>query len=152
MAQQKKNPADTGYDPSIYDQPPVGDIVRTRTPLSAEDEIAFREWYAAQAKKAGIDPTQPPKTWDELEADAKKLKAAGMCGYSSGWQSWIQLENYSAWHGLPFASNSTLALWQIQRFVWPMRIRCSLSSGSPAMAIFQSRLSPGRSSGWTRFR
>ncbi|CAH2790460.1 MAG: Glycerol-3-phosphate ABC transporter, substrate-binding protein UgpB [uncultured Caballeronia sp.] len=32
----------------------------------------------------------------QLDADAKKLKVIGMCGYSSGWQSWIQLENYSA--------------------------------------------------------
>jgi sn-glycerol 3-phosphate transport system substrate-binding protein len=58
-------------------------------------------------KKAGLDPNQPPKTWDELRKDAQKLKASGMsCGYSSGWQSWIQLENYSAWHGLPFATEN----------------------------------------------
>ena len=58
-------------------------------------------------KKAGLDPEQPPKTWADVEEDAKKLKAAGMaCGYSSGWQSWIQLENYSAWHGAPFASRN----------------------------------------------
>ncbi|MDR5732968.1 sn-glycerol-3-phosphate ABC transporter substrate-binding protein UgpB [Caballeronia sp. LZ025] len=58
-------------------------------------------------KKAGLDPNQPPKTWADVEADAKKLKAAGYsCGYSSGWQSWIQLENYSAWHAAPFASKN----------------------------------------------
>ncbi|WP_244815042.1 sn-glycerol-3-phosphate ABC transporter substrate-binding protein UgpB [Caballeronia sp. Lep1P3] len=58
-------------------------------------------------KKAGLDPNQPPKTWADVETDAKKLKAAGYsCGYSSGWQSWIQLENYSAWHAAPFASKN----------------------------------------------
>ena len=58
-------------------------------------------------KKAGLDPNQPPKTWADVEADAKKLKASGMsCGYSSGWQSWIQLENYSAWHAAPFATKN----------------------------------------------
>jgi sn-glycerol 3-phosphate transport system substrate-binding protein len=58
-------------------------------------------------KKAGLDPNQPPKTWADVEADAKKLKAAGYsCGYSSGWQSWIQLENYSAWHAAPFATKN----------------------------------------------
>lgn len=55
-------------------------------------------------KKAGLK--QPPKTWQELEADAKKLKAAGVeCGYTTGWQSWINLENYGAWHNVPFATN-----------------------------------------------
>jgi sn-glycerol 3-phosphate transport system substrate-binding protein len=58
-------------------------------------------------KKAGLDPNQPPKTWDEVRVDAEKLKASGMsCGFTTGWQSWIQLENYSAWHGLPFASEN----------------------------------------------
>jgi sn-glycerol 3-phosphate transport system substrate-binding protein len=54
-------------------------------------------------KKAGIKA--PPETWQALEADARKLKAAGVkCGYSTGWQSWINLENYAAWHDLPFAT------------------------------------------------
>ena len=58
-------------------------------------------------KKAGLDPEQPPKTWQELAADTAKLKAAGMkCGYASGWQGWIQLENFSAWNGLTFASKN----------------------------------------------
>jgi sn-glycerol 3-phosphate transport system substrate-binding protein len=58
-------------------------------------------------KKAGLDPNQPPKTWEDVRVDAAKLKAAGMsCGFTTGWQSWIQLENYSAWHGLPFASEN----------------------------------------------
>lgn len=58
-------------------------------------------------KKAGLDPNQPPKTWEDVRVDAEKLKAAGMsCGFTTGWQGWIQLENYSAWHGLPFASEN----------------------------------------------
>ena len=56
-------------------------------------------------KKAGLDPNKPPKTWDELAADAAKLKAAGMpCGFTTGWQGWIQVEQFSAWHGLPIAT------------------------------------------------
>ena len=57
--------------------------------------------------KAGLDPEQPPKTWQDLADYAAKLKASGMkCGYASGWQGWIQLENFSAWNGLPFASKN----------------------------------------------
>ncbi|MFP1727534.1 sn-glycerol-3-phosphate ABC transporter substrate-binding protein UgpB [Lonsdalea quercina] len=58
-------------------------------------------------KKAGLDPEQPPKTWQQMAEYTAKLRAAGMkCGCSSGWQGWIQLENFSAWHGLPFASQN----------------------------------------------
>ncbi len=28
------------------------------------------------------------------------------CGYASGWQGWIQIENFSAWHGLPVATKN----------------------------------------------
>ncbi len=87
---------------SYYSDSKTGHLIsmpfNSSTPVLYYNKDAF--------KKAGIDPSQPPKTWNELAADAKKLKAAGLCGYSSGWQSWIQLENYSAWHGAPFASEN----------------------------------------------
>ncbi|NDL64549.1 sn-glycerol-3-phosphate ABC transporter substrate-binding protein UgpB [Acerihabitans arboris] len=56
-------------------------------------------------KKAGLDPEHAPKTWQELAEAAAKLRASGMaCGYASGWQGWIQIENFSAWHGMPVAT------------------------------------------------
>lgn len=56
-------------------------------------------------KKAGLDPEHAPQTWQELAEAAAKLRASGMaCGYASGWQGWIQIENFSAWHGLPVAT------------------------------------------------
>jgi len=58
-------------------------------------------------KKAGLNPEQPPKTWQDLATYTAKLREAGMkCGYASGWQGWIQIENFSAWHGLPVASKN----------------------------------------------
>ncbi|MDE2288634.1 MAG: sn-glycerol-3-phosphate ABC transporter substrate-binding protein UgpB [Burkholderiales bacterium] len=58
-------------------------------------------------KKAGLDPNQPPRTWADVAADAAKLKASGMsCGFTTGWQGWVQIENYSAWHGLPIATKN----------------------------------------------
>lgn len=56
-------------------------------------------------KKAGLDPEKPPKTWDDVAQAAKKLRAAGLeCGYSTAWPSWVQLETFSAWHNVPYAS------------------------------------------------
>jgi sn-glycerol 3-phosphate transport system substrate-binding protein len=56
-------------------------------------------------KKAGLDPSNPPKTWADTEKAAEKLKASGAaCAYTTGWQSWVQLESFSAWHNVPFAT------------------------------------------------
>jgi sn-glycerol 3-phosphate transport system substrate-binding protein len=56
-------------------------------------------------KKAGLDPSKPPKTWDEVQEAALKVKDAGMaCSYTTGWQSWVQLETMSAWHNQEFAT------------------------------------------------
>lgn len=53
--------------------------------------------------KAGLKT--PPKTWTELEQHTLKLKEAGVkCSLTSSWQSWILIENYSAIHNIPFAS------------------------------------------------
>jgi sn-glycerol 3-phosphate transport system substrate-binding protein len=57
-------------------------------------------------KKAGLDANQPPKTWPEVGAAAEKLKASGMaCGFTTGWQSWVQLESFSAWHNVAFSTH-----------------------------------------------
>ncbi len=57
--------------------------------------------------KAGLDPTAPPKTWPELAAAAKKTQAAGYpCGFTTAWQSWVQIENFSAWHNIPIGTKA----------------------------------------------
>jgi sn-glycerol 3-phosphate transport system substrate-binding protein len=56
-------------------------------------------------KKAGLDPEKAPKTWKEFAAAAGKLKASGQeCVYTTGWPSWVHVENFSAWHNLPIAT------------------------------------------------
>ncbi|HEX7327686.1 MAG TPA: sn-glycerol-3-phosphate ABC transporter substrate-binding protein UgpB [Casimicrobiaceae bacterium] len=77
-------------------------------------------------KKAGLDPANPPKTWPELEKDAEKLKAAGVpCEFTTGWQSWVQLESFSAWHNVPFASlqNGFGGLGTRLEFNGPIQVR-----------------------------
>ncbi|MGN8198694.1 sn-glycerol-3-phosphate ABC transporter substrate-binding protein UgpB [Salinisphaera sp. RV14] len=54
-------------------------------------------------KQAGLK--RPPKTWSELGDDAKKLRDAGVkCGFTTAWQSWIQIENFAAWQNQPLAT------------------------------------------------
>jgi sn-glycerol 3-phosphate transport system substrate-binding protein len=57
-------------------------------------------------KKAGI--AEIPKTWPQVFEDASKLKAAGhaTCGFSNAWVTWVNLEQFSAWHNLPLASKA----------------------------------------------
>ncbi len=65
-------------------------------------------YYNKEAfSKAGLDPDSPPTTWPALEEAAKKLQAAGVaCGFTTGWQSWVQIENFSAWHNIPIGTKS----------------------------------------------
>jgi sn-glycerol 3-phosphate transport system substrate-binding protein len=56
-------------------------------------------------KKAGLDPNKAPKTWKEVMAASEKLKASGQaCVYTSGWPSWMHIENFSAWHNVPIGT------------------------------------------------
>ena len=56
-------------------------------------------------KKAGLDPEKAPKTWKEFAGVAGKLKASGQsCVYSTGWPSWVHIENFSSWHNLPIGT------------------------------------------------
>jgi len=55
-------------------------------------------------KKAGLDGNAP-KTWKEFAVVAGKLKASGQqCVYTTGWPSWVHIENFSAWHNLPIGT------------------------------------------------
>ena len=54
---------------------------------------------------AGVDPDTDMSTWEQVEDVLGKLKAGGEdCPLATAWQSWIHLENFSAYHNVPFAS------------------------------------------------
>jgi len=58
-------------------------------------------------KAAGLDPNKPPKTWSDVALAAAKLKASGhKCPLTTSWQGWTQLENFSTWHNVEFASRN----------------------------------------------
>jgi len=56
-------------------------------------------------KAAGLDPNKAPATWAEVAVTAAKLKASGhACPFTTSWISWTQLESFSAWHNVEFAT------------------------------------------------
>jgi sn-glycerol 3-phosphate transport system substrate-binding protein len=57
-------------------------------------------------EKAGLDPNRAPATWPEVMAAAAKIKTSGasQCAYTTGWPSWVHVENFSAWHNVPIAT------------------------------------------------
>src|SRR6201995_5298494 len=69
------------------------------TPILYYNKTMFRD--------AGLDPNVPPRTWPEVGAAAKKLRDRGVvCGFTTSWPSWINVENLSAFHNLPLATQS----------------------------------------------
>ena len=54
---------------------------------------------------AGVDPDTDLSTWQKVGAVLDTLAAAGhKCPLTTAWQSWIHLENFSAWHNQAFAT------------------------------------------------
>src|SRR6056297_1147123 len=55
--------------------------------------------------EAGIDPDTDLSTWEQVGDVLDQLKQAGVdCPMTTAWQSWIHLENFSAYHDVPFAT------------------------------------------------
>jgi len=103
--------ADMGaeFDPADYLPTVVGYYTDTEgnmlsMPFNSSTPIFYYNKNAFEA--AGLDPEQPPKTWEELEAFSKQIIDAGAatCGFTTGWISWAQLENFSAWHNQPIGT------------------------------------------------
>ena len=56
-------------------------------------------------QEAGIDPDTDLSTWEAVGAVLDQLKEAGVgCPMTTAWQSWVHLENFSAYHDVPFAT------------------------------------------------
>ena len=68
------------------------------TPILYYNKTVFQE--------AGLDPETPPETWADVEEFSRKIidSGAASCGFTTGWISWIQTENLSAWHNQPIGT------------------------------------------------
>lgn len=70
-------------------------------PFNSSAPILY--YNKAALEKAGV---QPPKTWEDFEAIAPKLKAAGYIGLSQSHSPWIFSENFHSRHNLPLADSN----------------------------------------------
>jgi sn-glycerol 3-phosphate transport system substrate-binding protein len=71
----------------------------TSTPVLYFNRDAFR--------RAKLDPAKPPRTWYEMPETLGALREAGThCPFTTAWQSWVLLENMSAWHNQEFATKN----------------------------------------------
>jgi sn-glycerol 3-phosphate transport system substrate-binding protein len=91
-------PAITGYYADV-DGNLLSFPFNASTPILYFNKDMFRD--------AGLDPEMAPKTWPEVGAAAKKLRDRGaVCGFTTSWPSWINVENFSAFHNLPLATRT----------------------------------------------
>jgi sn-glycerol 3-phosphate transport system substrate-binding protein len=99
------------FDPKAY-LPAVASHYSTATgemlsfPFNSSTMVT---WINRDAlKRARLNPDHPLKTWPELFEAARRLKNAGFstCGFSTTWAVWAHLEQLSAWHNLPFATQA----------------------------------------------
>jgi sn-glycerol 3-phosphate transport system substrate-binding protein len=105
MAEQGEKFDPKAYIPTItsYYSTSKGEMLSM--PFNSSTAVMYYNKDAFQ--KAGLDPEKPPVTWPEFFEAAKKLKASGMeGGFTTNWISWIQLENFSAWHNQSFGTRS----------------------------------------------
>ncbi|MFD2182981.1 sn-glycerol-3-phosphate ABC transporter substrate-binding protein UgpB [Rhodoplanes azumiensis] len=82
---------------------PAGNLLSY--PFNASTPILYfnRDLFRA----AGLDDKTPPKTWPQVEDAARRLRLAGVvCGFSTHWPSWVNVENFSAFHDVPIATRS----------------------------------------------
>jgi sn-glycerol 3-phosphate transport system substrate-binding protein len=91
-------PAVTGYYTDL-----AGNMLSF--PFNASTPILYYNKDLFRA--AGLDSEVAPRTWPEVGAAAKRLRAAGAaCGFTTAWPSWINIENFSAFHNLPIATKA----------------------------------------------
>jgi sn-glycerol 3-phosphate transport system substrate-binding protein len=102
--------ADAGlkFDPSIYVPAVAGYYTAPNGQMLSfpfNSSTTVFHYNKDAFKAAGLDPEAPPRTWPEVVLAAAKLKASGhKCPFTTSWVGWTQLESFSTWHNVEFAT------------------------------------------------
>lgn len=97
------------WDPSSFVTPVTGYYSDTdgnilSLPFNSSTPILY--YNKTVFEKAGLDPETPPKSWADVEQYSRKIMESGAapCGFTTGWLTWVQTENLSALHDVPFGT------------------------------------------------
>jgi sn-glycerol 3-phosphate transport system substrate-binding protein len=102
--------AETGttFDPGAYLAAVAGYYTTTggemlSLPYNSSTPVIYVNRDAFEA--AALDPDMDLSTWEQVDAALEALVAGGEdCALVTAWQSWVHLENLSAYHNVPFAT------------------------------------------------
>ena len=100
---------DVPFDPAAYlpavvgyYTDPAGNMLSF--PFNSSTPILYynRDIFTA----AGLNPDQPPVTWADVETMSRQIVTTGAaaCGFTTRWPSWVQMENFLAYHNLPLGT------------------------------------------------
>jgi sn-glycerol 3-phosphate transport system substrate-binding protein len=118
------------FDPKVYVPAVAGYYTTTKGemlsfPFNSSTTVFY--YNKDVFEKAGLDPNRAPATWPEVMAAAAKIKAAGasQCAYTTGWPSWMHIENFSAWHNVPIGTkeNGMAGLDTVFQINSPLHVR-----------------------------
>ena len=112
-----------GYLPPVkgYYTTPAGEMLSL--PYNSSTPVLYVNRDALVAAK--LDPDMDLSTWEMVGEAMDTLKAAGQeCVLTTAWQSWVHLENFSAYHDVSFATkeNGFTALDTELAFNGPMQV------------------------------
>ncbi|WP_017029672.1 extracellular solute-binding protein [Vibrio breoganii] len=104
LMEDTKEPFDADdYLPSVTGYYTSNDGKMLSMPFNSSTPVMY--YNQDMFEKAGIK--EAPKTWKEMEAVSRKLIASGeKCGFTTSWQSWVQIENFGARNNIPVATNN----------------------------------------------
>ena len=147
------------FDPKAFIGPVYGYYSTTdgkllSMPFNSSTPVLY--WNKELFTKAGLDPEHAAQDLARGGRDGgkKSWPSGGKCGFTPQWQTWTMIENYGAWHNLPYRHQGQRLRRhrhraQVQRRAarsstsrcWPTGARTSASSMAAARAS-RRRCSP----------
>jgi sn-glycerol 3-phosphate transport system substrate-binding protein len=93
------------YLPAVRGYYSLADGRMMSMPFNSSTAVVF---YNKDAfRRANLNPDQFPQTWQGVEQAARALKAAGVaCPMTTAWPTWTQVEQFSAIHNVPLATQA----------------------------------------------
>jgi sn-glycerol 3-phosphate transport system substrate-binding protein len=91
------------YLPGVRGYYSLSDGRMMSMPFNSSTSVVF---YNKDAfRRANLNPDAFPETWEGVEAAARALRAAGVtCPMTTAWPTWTQVEQFSAIHNIPLAT------------------------------------------------